>query len=149
MDKNNTKNLVTGLDDDPTAELQILSHSLQMQDGDDELEADANTYNCEDDRDELDSKAGDGASLKRDILERDNPSLACNMTSNSCVRAGPGWTRKSRSAKSLLTTSMQSCEKRKMTWQPCKKRCVTVRRERSCWSPNWRTVPNQLKKAVS
>ncbi len=71
MDKNTTKNLVTGIDEDPTAELEILSHSLQSQDADDELEADANTYNCEDDSDDLDSPVGNIASLKRGIRERD------------------------------------------------------------------------------
>jgi chromosome segregation ATPase len=71
MEKNNTKSLVSGIDDDPTAELEILSHSLQSQDADDELEADANTYNCEDDSDGLDHRAGDIESLERGIRERD------------------------------------------------------------------------------
>lgn len=65
------KNVVTGIDDDPTAELEVLSHSLQSKDADEELEADASTYNCEDDKDDRDSPGGDIASLKRGIRERD------------------------------------------------------------------------------
>ncbi len=71
LDKNNTKNVVTGADEDPTTELEILSHSLRSQDADDELEADANTYNCEDEADDLNSSVGDIRSLKSGIHERD------------------------------------------------------------------------------
>jgi chromosome segregation ATPase len=71
IDKNNTKNLVNDIDADPTAELEILTYSLQSKDADQELEADASTYNCEDDNDDRDSPPGDIASLKRSIRERD------------------------------------------------------------------------------
>jgi chromosome segregation ATPase len=71
MDKNNTKNLVTGVDDDPTSELEILSHSLQLQDLEYELESDAVTYNCEDDSDDVDSSKDGTESLRRCIRERD------------------------------------------------------------------------------
>ncbi len=71
IDKNNTKNLVTAVDDDPTAELQILSHSLQLQDAGDELESDASTYNCAGESDNLETSVDGIASLRRGIRERD------------------------------------------------------------------------------
>jgi chromosome segregation ATPase len=71
MDKNNNKNLVTRVDEDPTAELEILSHSLQMQTADDELESDANTYNCTDESDASDASPRDIEVLRRGIGERD------------------------------------------------------------------------------
>ncbi len=71
MDKNNNKNPVTRVDDDSTAELEILSHSLQLQAADDELESDANTYNYVDESDDSDASASGIEVLKRDIRERD------------------------------------------------------------------------------
>lgn len=70
MEKNNNRNLVTGIDDDPTSELEIVSHSLQMLDSDSYAESDARTFNFEDDEERA-ATADTIASLELGIRERD------------------------------------------------------------------------------
>ncbi|MCI0518517.1 MAG: FHA domain-containing protein [Woeseiaceae bacterium] len=71
MEKNNNRNLVSGVDDDPTTELEIVAHSLQPLDSDGELESDANTFNFDDENADREVTADSIASLELGIRERD------------------------------------------------------------------------------
>ena len=70
-DKNKTNNLVASTDDDPTAELEILGRARARMMTDDELEADANTYDCEDEYSGAGTPADRISHLKREIRLRD------------------------------------------------------------------------------
>jgi chromosome segregation ATPase len=70
-DKNNIKNLVSSGDDDPTAELEIIGRDGSAVSADVELEADANTYDYEDDDVAAETGNIEVAQLRKEIGLRD------------------------------------------------------------------------------